>query len=66
MTRINYTSTLLAAGFCERRTKACAMGLRWLRPAAFDYGKKLAANVASIYGVFERTQTKIETQYLKF
>jgi hypothetical protein len=35
---------MLAAGFCERWPKACAMGLRWLRPAAFDYGKKLAAN----------------------
>jgi hypothetical protein len=41
---LNGTSTLLAAGFCERWPKACAMGLRWLRPAAFDYGKKLAAN----------------------
>lgn len=38
------TYTLLAAGFCVRWPKACAMGLRWLRPAAFDYGKKLAAN----------------------
>lgn len=35
---------LLAVGFCERLPKACAIGLRWLRPAAFDYGKKLAAN----------------------
>lgn len=35
---------MLAAGFCERWPKACAMGLRWLRPAAFDSGKKLAAN----------------------
>jgi len=24
--------------------KRGALGLRWLRPAAFDYGKKLAAN----------------------
>lgn len=37
-------NNLLAAGFCERWPKACVMGLRWLRPAAFDYGKKLAAN----------------------
>ena len=39
---------MLAAGFCERWPKACAMGLRWLRPAAFDSGKKLAANVPSV------------------
>lgn len=44
----NATYTLLAAGFCERWAKACVMGLRWLRPAAFDCGKKLAANVFSV------------------
>jgi len=37
-------NTLLCDGFCERWPKACAMGLRWLRPAAFDCGKKLAHN----------------------
>jgi len=34
--RLHYYNTLLAAGFCERWPKACALGLRWLRPAAFD------------------------------
>ena len=48
----NSTNPLLAAGFCERWAKACAMGLRRLRPAAFDSGKKLAANGAGICGVF--------------
>lgn len=41
-------NTLLAAGFCERWPKACALGLRWLRPAAFDSGKKLAANASNV------------------
>ena len=44
----NALYTVLWAGFCERWPKACAMGLRLLRPAAFDYGKKLAANVLRI------------------
>lgn len=28
--------------------KSVCVGFRWLRPAAFDYGKKLAANVSGV------------------
>jgi hypothetical protein len=38
--------------------KSVCVGLRWLRPAAFDYGKKLAANV---FGLGEEADLKAHT-----
>ena len=45
----NSANTLLAAGFCKRWPKAWRDGFALVPRAAFDSGKKLAANIFGVY-----------------